>query len=245
MIAKVNRKKRKQGKPAVSVVTPAYNASAFIATCMKSVLSQNADYEMIVVNDGSTDNTEQIVRSFRDDRIRCFSQSNSGPAGARNFGIRNSRADYTVFVDADDILAPGGIKAKHGFLEKNDELSLVLANQYRFTETGVFTLSTVLDYWKALDPFELIVCLCCMIYVWPDNQPMWRSSAIKSLKGFKNIYTEDAEILLAALLQGMKVGFIQKFTSYRRMDSEGLTSRGNVSTVSRYEAGGSQVCMAT
>lgn len=93
--------------PLVSVVIPAYNAARYLTGSIPSVLAQTwADFELIVVNDGSTDATEACVESFRDDRIRLVSQANRGLAGARNGGIRAARGEFIAFLDADDLWHP-------------------------------------------------------------------------------------------------------------------------------------------
>jgi glycosyltransferase involved in cell wall biosynthesis len=93
--------------PLVSVVIPAYNAARYLTGSIPSVLAQTwTDFELIVVNDGSTDATEACVESFRDDRIRLVSQANRGLAGARNGGIRAARGEFIAFLDADDLWHP-------------------------------------------------------------------------------------------------------------------------------------------
>lgn len=93
--------------PRVSVLIPAYNADKYIAECLESVLAQDfSDWEAIVINDGSKDNTEEICREFalRDARIRLFSQENAGLAETRNRLIEKALGDWLVFLDSDDIL---------------------------------------------------------------------------------------------------------------------------------------------
>lgn len=88
----------------VSVVMPAWNAAGTIGESIGSVLRQSyADWELIVVDDGSTDTTPAVVASFTDTRIRLFSQPNAGVAAARNRGIGESSGEYVAFLDADDL----------------------------------------------------------------------------------------------------------------------------------------------
>jgi glycosyltransferase involved in cell wall biosynthesis len=96
----------------VSVVIPAYNAARFIGGAIESALSQTiSDLEVIVVNDGSTDDTaEAVERYLSDRRVRCISQQNRGLPGARNAGAENSRGEYLAFLDADDFLAPNALE---------------------------------------------------------------------------------------------------------------------------------------
>lgn len=95
-------------KPKISIVVPAYNCETYIADCLESIAGQTFDaYEVIVVNDGSSDRTEEIVRDFikKDKRLRLLHQENAGPSAARNRGIRSASGKYIMFCDADDTLA--------------------------------------------------------------------------------------------------------------------------------------------
>ena len=84
--------------PLVSVILPAYNAANYIRAAIESVLIQNyRNFEMIVIDDGSTDNTKETVAGFKDDKIRYFYKENGGPASARNFGIKNAQRLFYSF----------------------------------------------------------------------------------------------------------------------------------------------------
>ncbi|KAF2081895.1 glycosyltransferase family 2 protein [Flavobacterium sharifuzzamanii] len=90
-----------------SVVIPLFNKANHIETTIKSILSQSfTDYEIIVINDGSTDNGEALVRGFNDDRIQVYNQKNQGVSIARNLGIEKSKGRLIAFMDADDFWFP-------------------------------------------------------------------------------------------------------------------------------------------
>jgi glycosyltransferase involved in cell wall biosynthesis len=95
------------GTPLISIVIPLYNKEQYIADTLHSVLSQTfTDYEILVVDDGSTDNSLERAKEIKSDRVRYFSKPNGGPASARNFGIRNAIGRWVMILDADDLLAP-------------------------------------------------------------------------------------------------------------------------------------------
>lgn len=98
--------------PLISVVVPCYNVEKYVVECLKSIVEQSYDnLEIIVVNDGSTDNTEQEILPFLEDkRIKYIVQKNKGLSGARNMGLDNITGTYVCFVDSDDFIHPDFIK---------------------------------------------------------------------------------------------------------------------------------------
>ncbi len=95
----------------ISVVIPLYNKEASIAQSLSSVLSQSYDdFEVVVVDDGSTDGSVAIVEAINDPHIRLIRQENGGPSKARNTGVKNARGEWILFIDADDELLPGAIE---------------------------------------------------------------------------------------------------------------------------------------
>lgn len=90
--------------PFFSVIIPLYNKEAFIESTVKSVLQQTfQDFEIIIVDDGSTDSSHQIASAFKSDKVSIIKQKNQGVSVARNFGIQNAKANYIALIDADDI----------------------------------------------------------------------------------------------------------------------------------------------
>lgn len=95
----------------ISVIIPLYNKELIIEKSLHSVLSQDYDdFEVVIVNDGSTDKSAEIVKSIDDPRIRLIEQENGGPSKARNTGVKNAKGDWIVFLDADDEFLPGALK---------------------------------------------------------------------------------------------------------------------------------------
>jgi glycosyltransferase involved in cell wall biosynthesis len=120
-----------QAKPLVSIIIPAYNAAEYIAEAIESVLIQNyRNFELLIINDGSTDGTEEIIRGFKDERIRYFRQENQGLAATHNTGIRQSRGEFIIKLDADDKMTPDFIARHVRQFENNPEADLVYCDDY-------------------------------------------------------------------------------------------------------------------
>lgn len=112
----------------MSVVIATYNRARFLPETIESVLKQRfRDFELIVVDDGSTDETREVLRSYGD-RVRSFYQENRGPSAARNLGIRQARGQWIAIQDSDDLCTPDHLEVLFGFAEKNPGLGMVFAN---------------------------------------------------------------------------------------------------------------------
>lgn len=110
----------------ISVIVPAYNAEKTIKKSVNSILNQTyKNIELIVVNDGSSDNTEKVIKEIEDNRIKLISKKNEGPSIARNVGIREAKGDYITFLDADDYLNDS-IFSKLVSIIKNEKYDVVL-----------------------------------------------------------------------------------------------------------------------
>jgi glycosyltransferase involved in cell wall biosynthesis len=104
-----------------SIIIPTYNRAERIAEAIKSVLNQTfGDFELIIVDDGSTDNTEEITKSILDPRIHYFKKNNEERAIARNYGIHRAKGDYITFLDSDDQLFPHFLDEAQKVIEQNN-----------------------------------------------------------------------------------------------------------------------------
>ncbi|MCE3259890.1 MAG: glycosyltransferase [Bacteroidetes bacterium] len=112
--------------PKISVILPVYNAEKYIAEAITSILSQTfSNFELIVVNDGSNDRSEEIILSFKDDRIVYLRQKNAGLAATLNKGISLANGEYIARQDNDDISLPERLEKQLNFLEEHKEVSLL------------------------------------------------------------------------------------------------------------------------
>jgi glycosyltransferase involved in cell wall biosynthesis len=113
----------------VSVIIPVFNGQATIAAAIDSALAQEfeGEVEVIVVNDGSTDATSNVLDAYRG-RVKVLDRVNGGPAGARNVGVRVSHGEYIAFLDADDIWTPGKLAKTVTVLEREPDVAMVYTN---------------------------------------------------------------------------------------------------------------------
>ena len=116
------------GTPVLTVIIPVYNGERFLGAAIESVLHQTfQDYELIVVDDGSTDKTSNVVDAYKG-RLKFLTQSNSGQASARNLGFRCSSGEYLAFLDADDLWYPNMLETEVMALEENPKSGLVYSD---------------------------------------------------------------------------------------------------------------------
>jgi glycosyltransferase involved in cell wall biosynthesis len=126
--------------PKVSVIIPAYNCSQYLTEVIESVLKQTyKNFELIFVDDGSTDNTKNIIQKYiasYPEKIKYFYQENKGLAVARNTGIRNAKGEFIALLDADDKWQPTTLEEEVKILVAESDVGLVHANTIRISDEG-------------------------------------------------------------------------------------------------------------
>jgi glycosyltransferase involved in cell wall biosynthesis len=123
--------------PMFSVVIPTFNRAGFIVKTIQSVLNQDfQDFEIIVVDDGSTDETETVVNRIASPRIRYFKRENKERAAARNFGVHSSSGAYVTFLDSDDLFKPNHLSEANRFLAKHPGCPVVALGYEIITPDG-------------------------------------------------------------------------------------------------------------
>jgi glycosyltransferase involved in cell wall biosynthesis len=115
-------------QPSVSVIIATYNRARYLAEAIDSVLSQRfRSFELIIVDDGSTDDTQELLRSYGD-RLRFYRQENRGPSAARNLGVHHARGEWIAIQDSDDLYRPSHLEVLFRYVEAHPECRMVFAN---------------------------------------------------------------------------------------------------------------------
>lgn len=122
----------------ISVILTTFNRAHMVTEAMDSILSQTfKDFELIVVDNCSSDNTEEVIKAYSDERIRYFKHENGGVVAVnRNYGINQARGEYIAFCDDDDLWLPEKLEKQMLEFEKDSQLGLVCTNAIIFDETG-------------------------------------------------------------------------------------------------------------
>lgn len=172
----------------ISVVIPLYNKEKSIASTLRTVLNQTfSDYEIVIVNDGSTDGSVEEIEKVQDDRIRLVHQPNAGVSAARNRGIEEAKGDLIAFLDADDEWKPEYLATQYHLSQKYPECSVFACN-YEFrdvsgkvTPTLIHKLPFVGEDGILSNYFEVASC---------SHPPLWTSAvmvkkqAMQAIGGF-------------------------------------------------------------
>ena len=129
--------------PLISVIIPTHNNAEIIKETIESALNQTfKDFEIIVINDGSTDNTADVLRPYiNSGKIIYLYQDYSGPTVARNRGIETSKGKYIAFLDSDDLFMPTKLEKQVNFLNENDDYAMAYTDAYEFSGTNIINKS--------------------------------------------------------------------------------------------------------
>jgi glycosyltransferase involved in cell wall biosynthesis len=206
--------------PEVSVIIPAYNVSDYIAEALDSVFRQTfRNYEVIVVNDGSTDSErlEQVLHPYRD-RISYIAQPNKGPSAARNTAIRAATGEYLALLDPDDIWEPDYLAVQLDFLRQHPEFDLVSCNALIFGDKP-YSGSEFMTVFPSNGTvsFESLVTRKCNLFV----SVTAKRNVIQEVGLFDEELrsSEDYDLWLRLAAAGRRIGYHRKvLVRYRRRE---------------------------
>lgn len=206
---------------------PAYNCGKYIGSSIKSVLSQTfKDFEFIVIDDGSTDNTGEIVNSFKDSRIKYFKTENKGTSAALNYGLSLCKNEWVARIDADDLNTKTRLETQVKFLEENPEYDIVSSWSVYFREHDkiLFLLKEPTEHLDIYDYLDLHN---------PINSSgvIYRKEFILN-EGYNESFkhNEDFE-LFYRIRDNVKLCNIPQFLVYTRVRKDSKTYKNNNSNL--------------
>jgi len=207
--------------PRFSVTIPAYNAEATLAETVASVTSQTfADWEIVIVDDGSTDGTRGLAERLAadDPRIRVISQENRGSGGAYNTAVRNARADLLVMLSADDLLLPGHLATIDAFITENPGASIYTVGGWYQYEDGSRELQRLHQAWRDTHGASMAdLLLACFFGI----GAVYRREVFDAVGGFReDIYAEDYIFWLLALAHGYQHRYLDRPLAVHRRSAE-------------------------
>lgn len=185
-----------KASPKVSVVMPVHNGEEYLCDAIQSILHQTlVDLELIVIDDGSTDGTSQILHEFgeNDDRVRVFNSERQGIVRSLNTGLELARADFVARMDADDISLPERLAKQYAFLTENPEVVLVGSAHEIIGASGIATGLKVIGP-TTRESFQQARDSCSVIFSHPTV--MYRREVILSVGGYPQDYDAAEDFAL-------------------------------------------------
>ncbi|MGC9611137.1 MAG: glycosyltransferase [Minisyncoccia bacterium] len=216
--------KENGNKPLVSVVIPSYNSAKYILEAVDSALGQTYQpLEIIVVNDGSTDDTEKILESYvKTNRIRYIYQQNKGLAGARNTGFRAAKGKYVALLDSDDLFLPKKIERQVEYLENHSECDVCYCDLWHFFEgKPEENLKLNYEYHSGPDVFRELLH---KNFINPLSVVL-RRSVLENIGYFNEKFfrSEDWEYWIKLAYRGARFCFLPEILARYRMRKESLS----------------------
>ena len=208
--------------PLVSIIIPAYNAAQYVVEAVESALAQTyKNCEVVVVDDGSTDNTRSILAPYVESgRIKYVYQPNAGLSAARNMGIKSSKGEYVALLDADDVFLPEKIERQVAYLESHPECDICYCDLYHFWDSEPKKLLKLnYDYYSGNDVLPNIIK---RNFVAPLTMVVRRSVFDRfGLYDEKFRRSEDLEFLVRILARGARICFLDEILAKLRLRREG------------------------
>ncbi len=197
----------------ISIIVPIYNAEKYLHKCIKSLLNQTKkELEFILINDGSTDNSEQIIKKYKDKRIKYFKNKNQGIGKTRNFGIDKATGKYIMFLDSDDYLREDACKILYDKAEE-EKLDLVICNFYRVEEANLEEKITIPEFKNTTLKEKKDLLLNVNLAPW---NKLYKSELIQknNIKFVENLKYEDAPFVIEAMDKAKSIGQVTEYLNY-------------------------------
>ena len=238
-------KQKTNNNPLVSVIIPLYNAEKYLAETIQNVLNQTYHpIEIIVIDDGSTDKSLSIAASYAGEKVKVFSQNNSGASAARNYGLREAKGDFIQFLDADDLLSANKIEEQVNLLANNPDKVAVCASIHFYEGEDYLSKQPFHAWYKegTDDPADFLIKLYGGNAIDPKYGGMitvhsWLTPAYLINKaGFWNeelSVDDDGEFFCRVLLASKGIAYNYRALNYYRMHTKGanLSAQRNKSAM--------------
>jgi glycosyltransferase involved in cell wall biosynthesis len=213
----------------VSVLVPSYNSEAYLRECLESALSQTyPSVEIIVVDDGSTDSSLEIAKSFKSRGVRVVSQSNRGQAGALNTAFDASKGHYLQYLDADDVLDRRKIEVQVSRLDTTEPMTVACGAWARFNSETSEALFKPEMVWQDLDPVDWLVkswagggMMHVAAWLIPRKVALKAGPWVESLRWAANL---DGHFFTRTLLASIRCAFCQEAKSFYRSGHSSMSS---------------------
>lgn len=220
-------------KSKISVIIPVYNGENYIKTCIESVINQTfKDFELIVINDGSTDKTESVINLIKDKRLKVISTNNLGVSSARNLGMEKANGDFILLLDSDDYIKENTLELLYGLAIKNG-VDIIRYNGYIGNQNDTFNKlefyvkdKTIIDSSITSEKSKIIDIL---------NDPKKALRCYSPLLFFKNSniikfntelkYLEDKVFYMENMLNNKKILFVDMPLYYYRFNINSKTKK--------------------
>ena len=227
--------------PKISVIVPVYNAASYIERCLDSIINQTIkdELEIIVINDGSNDNSEEVIKKYMSEKnveIKYYSKENEGVAKTRNFGIEKANSPYILFVDADDYIDKSFYEKVKQYIEK--DIDIIKFKLQRVNENGdvlekvdgpVFENLTGEKAFHELYPNDVLLDSPC-VYVFK------KELFTKNNFTFKQTYHEDFGLIPIVLLIAKNVTSINSYLyNYVQVPNSLMRDENYQKTVAKME----------
>lgn len=206
----------------ISVIVPMYNAATFLKETVENILTQtHKDFELLLIDDCSTDNTLEVANTFSDSRIRVIkNEKNRGAGATRNKGIESAQSTYLAFCDADDIMMPNRLEQQLNFMEQHPEIDVCGSFVRLMNEKG----DDIGKYTFPIEHDEIKVALFLRCAFQQSTAFIRRSRFVQSgLRYKENHFAEDFDLWANAVKQ-LKFHVLPEFLIYYKISESQLTA---------------------
>lgn len=219
--------------PLITIIIPTFNRQQYLLESIKSASNQDSrNYEVMVVDDGSTDGTESIVLSFKDERLRYLKRNHAGAVATRNYGIEQSNGEYILWLDSDDILIPNILHRYIDTISANPDADVFYGDLEVFTDDGRSQILKYADYYSEKNLLSHLI----LRNIFPNPGSLVRKQIYKKNGTYNPIFTRAHDYEFWC-----RIANVSKFKHIGHLCCrwrwhEGNMSSGSVKYDTKYEA---------